>query len=170
MSHGSETKRQLRAEAVERLRDYLNWHESEKERHSGPDLLMAVIGGDSWCATWQGNRDALIDLLEDDESDLAVGEKCMALPLDADGVPIRDGDRVKVPNAGGGEYDVFAVARDYWVDIDGFTHKPTQTVHVKPRTIEDVLEEFADLGERIDRIAAVHRYADEIRELLGGAE
>lgn len=40
----------------------------------------------------------------------------------------------------------------------------------KPRTIEDVLEEFADMPERIDRIAATKRYADEIRKLLGVKE
>lgn len=106
-----------------------------------------------------------------------VAERYMPLPVDADGVPIRDGDKVKIPNAGGGEYGVFAVARDYWVDVDGFTHKPMQTVHAKPRTLEDVLSDVwkealdyakSDMWRSPDEVFSER--ANEIRELMGRDE
>lgn len=65
----TKTKRQLRAEAVERLKAYETWHENEKSRHASPDLLMAVIGGESWGDTWQENRDTLVSLLTDETDD-----------------------------------------------------------------------------------------------------
>ena len=52
-----------RAAAVERLRDYENW----SNRFDDTSLMKAVIGVESWGCTWQENRDALIDLLTDDE-------------------------------------------------------------------------------------------------------
>ncbi len=64
----TKTKEQLRAEAVERLKDYEGWRRRVETDEFDPDLLMAVIGVESWDATWQGNRDSLIDLLTDDKA------------------------------------------------------------------------------------------------------
>ena len=112
-----------------------------------------------------------------------LAERYMELPVDIDGVPIRDDDMVEVPNAGGGTYRVLAVARDYWIDFNGCPHKPEQTIHVKPRTIEDVLGEYAfkmhdayndpTIGgeDREDVLSMIpDDYAAELRELMGGAE
>ena len=52
-----------RAAAVERLRDYENW----SNRFYDTSLTKAVIGVESCGCTWQENRDALIDLLTDDD-------------------------------------------------------------------------------------------------------
>lgn len=103
-----------------------------------------------------------------DEIEREIAERYMELPVDMDGVPIRVGDRVCSPNAGGGEYDVFAIACNHWVDIDGFKHNPAGTLHVKPRTVEDVL---TDLAEDVERgcppLNAVAKYIGELRELMG---
>lgn len=101
-------------------------------------------------------------------------------PCDADGVPIRVGDAVEFgPNRNQGivkalnERMVIAIH----VDCDytnyakyGLLWDTDSCRHVKSRTLEDVLAEFADMPERIDRIAATKRYADEIRELMGVGE
>lgn len=42
--------------------------------------------------------------------------------------------------------------------------------HVKPDTVENLLEEFADMPDRIDRIAAVSRYAERIRAAVDTSE
>lgn len=101
------------------------------------------------------------------EIEREVSERFVELPVDADGVPIRDGDKVKIPNTAFDDpYDVFAVAHDYWVDMDGFTHKPMQTVHVKPRTVEDVLAEFGreSAGASLEETnALLAKYAAELR-------
>ena len=61
--HVDNTRSVKRAAAVERLRDYENWSDHVKKS----TLAKAVIGADSWGPTWQENRDALIDLLTDDD-------------------------------------------------------------------------------------------------------
>lgn len=61
--HVDNTRSAKRAAAVERLRDYENWSDHVKKS----TLAKAVIGADSWGSTWQENRDALIDLLTDDD-------------------------------------------------------------------------------------------------------
>ena len=107
------------------------------------------------------------------------GTAYMPLPLDAWGEPIRPDDLMSCtafePNEFDGKKHVFAVGYDLWVDKDGFTHVSSETLHVKPRTLEDVLQDLACMDP-------VHRYADEdfdhiigkfameIRELLGVGE
>ena len=104
-----------------------------------------------------------------------VDERFMPLPLDADGVPIRVGEIV--------ESDIFGL-----IEVDGFVHgavafwsydpQPARIAtcpsglccHVKPRTVEDVLREFAykvcDLNVSDDAIA---KYAAEL-QMKDGAE
>ena len=102
-----------------------------------------------------------------DEIEAEIAERYMPLPCDADGVPIRCGDEVTADTLGNGKWSVFAVASDYWVDVDGYTHNPYATHHVNQRTVEDVLEEFyhAVLNHDMDN-TRLERYADEIRELM----
>lgn len=71
----------------------------------------------------------------------------MKLPVDADGVPIRPDDLMACTafdtNGFDGKEHAMAVGNGFWVDKDGCTHIPSETRHVKPRTLEDVLADFA---------------------------
>lgn len=115
-----------------------------------------------------------------------VDERFMELPLDADGVPIRVGDMIEYE----GDEDTYRLhARGVYVYDDGRVAVmnerlgiwyPENCRHVKPRTLEDVLREFAHKGIRIwskngikcgefDFYAneyEIAEYAAEIRELL----
>ena len=142
-------------ESVGKLRDYA----SRNQRVSG---WMTAI-----------NRIA-------DEIEREIAERYMELPVDADGVPIRVGDKLEYR---GLTFDAFSVAEDvvfrecdfksgrYTVDV--YDHSDVR--HVKPRTLEDVLEEYYDKRGRdeadncalnADELTA--KYAAEIRELMGG--
>ena len=59
------TKRQLRAEAVERLRNYEEWSESFGEENSS--FLAALLNKSAKEQTYKTNKAELIDLLTDDE-------------------------------------------------------------------------------------------------------
>ena len=99
----------------------------------------------------------------------------MELPVDADGVPIRVGETVYGKYISGNpEYFVkgFEFDQDHgqWNIKVGNASFASQGLlsHVKPRTLEDVLKEFAykvcDLNvEKRD----ISMYAAELRELLG---
>lgn len=111
-----------------------------------------------------------------DEIEREVAEKYMLLPCDMCEVPIRPDDlmtstALDTHSIDGKEY-VFAVTYDAWVDKDGFTHIPAETRHVKPRTIEDVLTDFANEVARQGHQVGLTgheltmRYAAEIRELM----
>lgn len=111
-----------------------------------------------------------------DEIQAEVDSRYMLLPFDADGVPIRPGDEVYRPDDGEVR-TVCAVGEKgfvAWNSFDGryYTHSADQWSHVKPRTVEDVLRDFGwecvnNCGADPNDIASC---ADEIRELLGGAE
>lgn len=109
-----------------------------------------------------------------DAIEAEVAERYMELPLDADGVPIHCGDHIVSET--GRKDDVFLIGvsavmttrRDVCYDH-------TKVRHYKPRTLEDVLDDFASAYDRIggedeehDKyLKIVARYASEIRELLG---
>jgi hypothetical protein len=86
-----------------------------------------------------------------DEIEHEISERYMLLPVDANGVPIHVGDEVMY-GVGQALHYVFAVSEDAaWlnnsanppiVNLQEFT--ASQCRHVKPRTIEDVLEEFVN--------------------------
>lgn len=100
-------------------------------------------------------------------------ETHMELPLDADGVPIRVGDTLEYvyENLRFVRKVVAVSSNEFaWEDSDGdFGIRGVARFHrhVDPRTIVDVLADFAADVEngRNDRETAM-RYADEIRELL----
>lgn len=123
----------------------------------GPDDPDAINWGEQW-------RKIAAEI------EAEIAENFMELPKDADGVPIRYGDIVTAETCGGGEFVVFAVASDYWVDIDGFTHKPGVTHHIKHDPLRELLCQF--VGDYADSSGpgydeeCVSRYADRIRELM----
>ena len=121
-----------------------------------------------------------------DEIEAEIEREWMRLPVDADGVPIRVGDKLEChANGYDGEFTVFAVGDDVAVgnhDIEWVRRNPSKwlhvaqhCVHVKPRTLEDVLREMLDReGDGIglrefnrDFDAFVEHYADEIRAMFG---
>jgi hypothetical protein len=97
-----------------------------------------------------------------------VDERYMLLPVDADGVPIRPDDLMACTALDTNGFDekehAMAVNRDFWVDKDGCTHIPSETRHVKPRTVDDVMSEYAELSASQD-VKKYHEVSDELREM-----
>ena len=111
-----------------------------------------------------------------------VDERFMELPVDADGVPIHVGDVMCSAGIREKGHKVIASA----IFEDGFVEYGSDNgligplcqedwVHVKPRTLEDVLRDVwkealdyakRDIWRNPDEVFAER--ADEIRELLGG--
>lgn len=119
--------------------------------------------------------DMLIDKVEAE-----IAERYMKLPCDCDGVPIHVGDYLKLGRTRG---RVIALTYcpcnelpwEWQCDSDSDWYNTAFTRHAEPRTVEDVLADFArDLTSdrtdsyehRIERLGT--KYADELRELLGG--
>ena len=114
-----------------------------------------------------------------------IAEKYMQLPVDVDGVPIRVGDYLQLGDTRG---KVAALTYcpcnelpwEWQCDTNRDWYNTKFTRHAEPRTVEDVLEDFLaeyddwDDGNtlRYDRekmrAELFEKYADEIRELLGG--
>ena len=133
-------------------------------------------------------RDHFIELFHE-QNDLAnrlVTERdtlYMKLPVDADGVPCKPGDKVKWTD---GEYtDTFVVegytseypngqGRMMLVSEQDIHYYADGSHHIKPRTLEDVLRGFfVDLNstrpfDEDTENEITNKYAAEIRELLGG--
>jgi hypothetical protein len=120
-----------------------------------------------------------------DEIEAEIAEHYMELPVDADGVPIHVGDEMVDSKT---SRTVVAVAPESFM-MDGYEtgsfYRPGLAKnyrHVKPRTLEDVLEDYvveyqtrharsesgAEHFDHVDVHEMVKRCADEIRELMGG--
>lgn len=109
-----------------------------------------------------------------DEVEAEIAERFIELPVDADGVPIRVGDELYNGEviafgglAEGGVVFVHRGFEDGNYILEAFASNVTH--HVKPRTVEDVLREFAyrvcDLNVAD---CDIEQYAEELRDLLGG--
>lgn len=156
-------------EALERLRDELN------SRGESNDMMGLFLH----------DHEVAMQLIASVYRE--VDERFMELPVDADGVPIHMGDSVEgellLDNA-----TVRGTVRSYHIHDDdepGTVYirvKPTENTwtikelqfrrcrHVKPRTLEDVLGEYASQQHGItteEHDELIVRYAAEIRELLG---
>ena len=119
------------------------------------------------------NLEQLRDIADAIEAEIA--EKFMKLPVDADGVVIHVGDAIEYPN---GRRDVvrFITFGDSGPTLNEGGWLTSRCYHVQPRTIEDVLREFAkrvlNSGHQwgLDAEETTAKYADELRELMGCAE
>lgn len=117
-------------------------------------------------------------LLIADEIEAEIAERYMKLPVDADGVPIHEGDLMDSNAFGVVEVEGFihgAVA--FWIYDPQPAHvatSPANLLHHKPRTLEDVLRDCCNEWNKhlsSDWEAGVYaKYAAEIRELLGVGE
>jgi len=144
--------------SIEKLREYVDKQRDEYNNHN-----VSFV--------WQLSTIA-------DEIEAEIADNYMRLPLDADNVPIHVGDEIQYVNEQGGtgaKVKVCAIADGYVFYDNGkhiHAHSSDSTRHVKPRTLEDVLRDCCNewnqhLGS--DWEAGVYaKYADEIRELLGG--
>lgn len=114
--------------------------------------------------SWEVERGRLLKFCDEIEHEIA--ETYMPLPLDMNGEPIRIGDTVrelgdKVP------MKVMSLAfYEDCVDVNTCGMNPNLLMHVKPRTVEDVLSELIADSKVSDETIA--KYADELRELMGG--
>lgn len=126
-----------------------------------------------------------------DEIEAEIAECYMLAPVDADGVPIHMGDAIEGKllddSTVRGTVCAFHLYDDepdsVYIHVDvssgGWTIKElrlTRCRHYKLRTLEEVLEEFADAAADVDERdreewePLLDRYADEIREIMGGKE
>ena len=138
-------------ESIERLREFL--------RHVAP--IYVDRENIHIC-----RFDTMLDAIEAE-----VAERYMKLPEDADGVPIRIGDTIEnwhvsigpidaICFMGNGEWEVYKNGNS-WV-VSG------EERHVKPRTVEDVLHDFAiaceDAGFKgPDVTRLIREYSDELQ-------
>lgn len=118
-----------------------------------------------------------------DAIEAEIAERYMELPVDADGVPIRVGETCYDTDTG----EQFEVSSVEWNNVCWSAWSKPETRHIyinitheKPRTVEDVLREFAYKAVRIGMKGgvpsdvelyadddAVAEYADEIRKVVG---
>lgn len=117
-------------------------------------------------ARWGVEFDRVADALEAE-----IEERYMPLPLDADGEPIHVGDEITLPS---GKRDTvrFITYRIADVVFNERGWVPNLCRHAKPRTVEDVLREFAgrvlNSGHQwgLDAETTTAECAAELRELM----
>ena len=119
--------------------------------------------------------DAVLEIADEIEREIA--ERYIELPVDVDGVPIHYGDSLSYCGEHGGtvtckvsnmEYRERSYGEADWlVNVAGWVF-PGDTVHVKPRTIEDAISDavrdYALTSMSREEIAA--KYAEEIRGMM----
>ena len=106
------------------------------------------------------------DIIGNIEAEIAANY--LELPKDADGVPIRVGDAIMLPN--GNRDDVrFITIRKYDTVLNERGWVPSQCTHVKPRTLEDVIEGAINtaFGNEASVSDIAKKSADEIRAMQG---
>lgn len=106
-----------------------------------------------------------------DELEAEVNDNYMRLPMDADGMPIHVGD--VMCSAGirekGHRVIVSALFEDGFVEygsVNGFIGPLLQEdwVHVKPRTLEDVIAEYTELANS-EEVKGYLKVSDELRRI-----
>lgn len=112
-----------------------------------------------------------------EEIEAEIAERYMLLPVDADGVRIELGDKL-IEHEDGHEFivdgmKIWGSTYEWWAYEDGGVQAPaTRCTHVKPRTLEDVIEGAinAAFGNEAPFSVIAKKAADEIRELLLGGD
>ena len=112
----------------------------------------------AWVDSWQRAAERALDEIERE-----VADRYIALPVDADGVPWRIGDTVD----GHGQVWSMGLNKHGWHFVGLTAIDPGIHRHAKPRTIVDVLADFAaEVEQGRNTIETARKYADEIRELM----
>ena len=123
---------------------------------------------------WAESRERLHRML--DEIEAEIEERFMELPVDVNNEPVHIGDEME-HRSKHETLDVIAVGNDSfftgrWADdyVRCF-EVSAEWHHAKPRTLEDVLADFAaEVENDRNTIETARKYAEEIRELLGVEE
>lgn len=150
------------------IADDMTWKEIKRK-------VREMSNADNNLIQAQGARDHWKAKLESLEQD--VRERYVALPVDANGATIRPGARVMHAGKLWVVWSIVLNEAGWLLDCQprdgeppaGRTVRPEDCVVVKPRTVEDVLSEFAEAieGQNEDfGSLIVKRYADEIRQML----
>lgn len=158
------------------------WAKVEALQDERDELLAMLDEKDELLGSATRNLDESLDDLKDMGDQLtdmenqrdelqakldAYDETHIALPVDADGVPIKVGDKMQYH--GGEPFTVCAVAPGVihtWAAVKlgerktTYDYAPIQCTHYKPRTIEDVL---ADLQH--DTLTSQGEYAGEVIDI-----
>lgn len=103
-----------------------------------------------------------------DKVEREIAERYMELPVDADGVLIRLGDTLREVDDSVPMKVTSLTFYEDCVDVNACGMNPNLLRHVKPRTIEDALREFASQQHGItteENDALLAKYADELRNM-----
>ena len=150
-------------ESIDKLREWSHSYDNAWVQKDGSIVLTTNIHGVYYGENYGEAIRQMIDSVEEE-----IAERYMELPVDADGVPIRIGDTVTANDwRYTREVVGFAVVCK---DEEGYRvwHEPHELTHVKPRTLEDVLTDFAEaIEERGTEWVDASQTANAIRELLG---
>ena len=163
--------------SVDKLRD-CTWIGSGKVNEYLDEVEAEIAEAEAFCKRVEEA------VRNNDELDV-FGVAYMPLPVDADGVPVRIGDVMEFAYDPPQDQPIFEVSGFgakgalFYVPKGEIRARKTTTAsvvrHVKPRTLEDVLREFAEDAVCCNQFGSL--YADEkriaecaaeIRELLGG--
>lgn len=159
--------------ALEKLRE--SSHPDDCKWTLGSGEVVFMVGGepdDPKAVNWGEQWRTLADEIEAE-----IEERYMELPVDADGVPIKVGDEVRIYptkpadalNTGGLVTSITSTG--IYLDRGCIPYQADIFRHVKLRTVEDVLAEFASRQHGItteENAELIARYADELREIMGG--
>ena len=140
-------------ESIDNLRTYCD------------SLEGAAIDDNHVSAEYVAKRTAINVRRYADEIEQELADRYMELPVDMDGVLWHIGDMVD----GHGKVWSMGLNRHGWSFVGLTAIDPAIHRHAKPRTLEDILREFAQgvNGQNADFAdLAAKRYADEIRELV----
>jgi len=131
-------------------------------------LYPSCVFDGEWLDAWHRSFDKELEAFERE-----IAESYMRLPVDADGVPIRVGDKLKRPIKD--KRSIYVVeslkfdGKTWWYGVDNTDFYACDCSSHAKRTIEDVLHEFRYRvfvdGEEEREITA--KYADELRGMMG---
>ena len=172
-------------ESVDRLRDWLKGRlllgNGRNELNEIADAIESEVKADRVDAYTKGYDEgfASADDLAAQHEDAMAGHGWVRLPVDAEGVPIRIGERVQLVGNDPSTVSHMSLADDGWrvyVKYDGGigtgSGEPKRIRHHHALTVEDVLREFVArtqmLGCVEDECALVAEYATKLR--LAGDE
>lgn len=160
-------------ESIEKLREWSHWLDCAYATSDGAfyEMYSAPLSdGMKSCGLMMREK---CDVIERE-----IAERYIELPLDANGVPIRLGDTVREVDDRVPTKVMSLTFYEDCVDVNTCGMNPNLLRHVKPRTIEDVLERFKtellgiwgytldeDIPDMEDALLA--KYEAEIRKVVG---
>lgn len=145
-------------ESIEKLRK-LAVDINAREIVDHMELYPSCVFDGHWLDAWHREFDRL---LEDIQAE--VGERYMLLPVDADGVPIHCGERMKLDN--GHEGEVWLIGAQDIMMSDHTCFDWAKSRHAKPDAVRELLLDFYGDTHGItaeERDELVDEYAERIR-------